>query len=125
MQVPPPTQVVQARPGAEDAIAAAEKLYRDRRRRETHFPMAAELFGEPAFDLLLELFITGENARGVSITSATAAANLPATTGLRYVARLIDIGLVERTPDPFDRRRHLLRLSGAGRTRMLSYLAAR
>jgi DNA-binding MarR family transcriptional regulator len=99
----------------------AHSLYRSRRRRDGLF--AAGLFGEPAWDILLDLFAADADGEEVTVSSACAAAAAPKTTALRYIGRLERIGLVERRPVPGDRRRALLSLSRAGRVRVGSILA--
>ena len=98
----------------------ASELYEIRRRRDRFLSPA--LFAEPAWDLLLDLFISRVSGRRVSVTSACLAAAVPETTGLRWIGILIDQGLVERSDDSRDKRRNWLRLSDAGFQVMRSYL---
>ncbi len=94
----------------EQARASAEGHYLLRRRRDTVFGVA-DLFGEPAWDILLDLYLAHLDQREVSVSSACIAASVPPTTGLRYLARLERQGLVKRTPDGIDKRRVLVTLS--------------
>ena len=52
----------------EMTLGIAKRLYRDRRRRADVFN--ADLFGEPAWDMLLDLYIAACEDRQVSTTSA-------------------------------------------------------
>jgi DNA-binding MarR family transcriptional regulator len=52
------------------------------------------------------------------VTELAASADLDPSTVSRQVAQLDRSGLVERTPDPADRRAHRLELSVHGRTRL-------
>ncbi|MEL7188381.1 MAG: MarR family transcriptional regulator [Pseudomonadota bacterium] len=71
----------------------------------------SELFADPAWDMLLDLTAAhGENAR-VSVTSLCIAASVPATTALRWLKQMVDIGIFERIADPADRRRAFIALS--------------
>lgn len=67
--------------------------------------------GEPAWDILLDLFVAQRLGLRVSILDACIAANVPSTTALRYVRRLEDDGLILRSADTNDRRRSYVRLS--------------
>jgi len=98
----------------------AEKLYRLRRQRARHFDES--LFGEPAWDLLLDLFIQSERGTTVSVSSACVAAAVPTTTALRWISTLMSKGLVDRTTDQQDGRRSLIKLSQRGRQMMIGFL---
>ena len=101
-------------------IATAE--YRWRRHREKHFP--DHLLGEPAWDMLLDLFISEVHCKPISVTSACVGASVAPTTALRYLEALIKEGLVRRQQDVADMRRSFVRLTDAGRCKMEAYLLA-
>ncbi|WP_164155602.1 helix-turn-helix domain-containing protein [Sandarakinorhabdus rubra] len=98
----------------------AEKLYRLRRLRGRHFD--ERLFGEPAWDLLLDLFIQGERGAAVSVSSACVAAAVPTTTALRWITTLVRNELIDQTPDQMDGRRKFIKLSQRGRRMMIEFL---
>jgi hypothetical protein len=102
-----PRQPDAAAEAATRALATA--LYRLRRRRDGAF--AGQLFAEPTWDLLLDLFAAEKAGRRVSITSACLAAAAATTTALRCLSQLEIDGIVFREPDPADRRRTYVRLS--------------
>jgi len=95
--------------------AKAALIYNSRRKRDRALDGYADLMGEPAWDILLCLLAASRENAEVSVSSACFASGVPATTGLRWVARLEERGLIERVDDPFDRRRTLLQLSEKGR----------
>lgn len=103
-------------------VALARRIYQARRLRAGALSVAADLFQDPAWDLLLDLYIAHVERREVAVTSACIAANVPPTTALRWISALVQRGLVERASDPNDRRRILLRLSNAGQAAMEQYL---
>jgi hypothetical protein len=98
---------------ARNHLALARQAYAQRRRRETIFGNP-DLFGEPAWDILLDLFIAQGEGKPVSVSSACIGSAAPATTGLRWLGVLADEGLVLRENDPEDHRRVLVRLSPTG-----------
>ena len=101
----------------------AARLYRTRRRRDMLFGADADLFGEAAWDILLDLYAARQSDRQVCISSASIASVAPISTGLRYIASLERRGLVARTPDPVDRRRSWLNLTERAVALMEEYLS--
>jgi DNA-binding MarR family transcriptional regulator len=84
--------------------AFAQRLLNERRQRDT--VMDARFFGEPAWDMLLDLFVAQENRRRpVSVSSLCIASAVPSTTGLRWINSMVKSGMLLRRPDPSDGRR--------------------
>lgn len=104
-------------------VELARQTYVDRRRRSKIF-QSEELFGEPAWDILLDLFIATKERRRVSVTSACIGSAVPSTTALRWISILERHGFLNREADPGDARRVYVRLSPRGYEAMLSYFAA-
>lgn len=101
-------------------LALAKWLYQARDLRPCiHI---AGLFGEPAWDILLDLYICQGTSRPTSVTSSCLASRAPATTALRYIQYLCDHDVIVRTPDNRDRRRSWLRLSSSAEIAMDRYL---
>ena len=100
----------------------ARNLHRERSRRANFLP--AELFGEPAWDILLDLAYAAKASELRSIKSACLSSQVPEATALRYIEQLVGFGLVERIDDKTDRRRKFLRLTGLGERKMQDYLAS-
>jgi len=94
-------------------LALARKTYALRRKRAAIFGNP-DLFGEPAWDILLDLFIADGEGKTVSVSSACIGSAAPATTGLRWLGVLADEGLVVREEDQEDNRRVMVRLTPAG-----------
>lgn len=108
---------------AHDQRALAElarAAYRERRLRSQFFT-GLDLFGEPAWDLLLDLFINANEGKRVPVTSACIGAAVPTTTALRWLAILESRGLVEREADSSDARRIFVRLTLPAQTSMTAY----
>ncbi len=96
--------------GNDRALANARRTAR-RRLLRRQLLGADHLFGEPAWDMLIELFIHQAEERPISTSSLGIASGLSATSGLRIVQSLEDAGLVVRESDPADGRRSLISLS--------------
>jgi predicted transcriptional regulator len=99
----------------------ARAMYNERRVRDHVAELA--LFGEPAWDILLDLFASEAEGKSVSISSACLAASVPMTTALRWVSRLEEEGLIERSATG-DRRRINVRLTGSGRDKVARTVVA-
>lgn len=103
-------------------VELARQTYEDRRRRHKIF-QSDELFGEPAWDILLDLFIAAKERRRVSVTSACIGSAVPSTTALRWISILERQGFLTREADPGDARRVYVRLSPSGYEAMLEYFS--
>lgn len=95
----------------------AERLYLERRRRDEYFPVG--LFGEPAWDLLLSLFIAGDDGREVPLEEAYRAAKVEPEDGPALIDRLVNKDLVARSRT----RRNSITLTPHGMDRLSDYLA--
>lgn len=107
-------------PDASDLLRTCRRIYEQRRARKEFFD-SASLFGEPAWDILLDLFAADLDGRDLSVTDACIGAAVPMTTALRWTLILERQGLVRREGDPRDARRVFLRLSPHGRQVMTAY----
>ncbi|HEX2763202.1 MAG TPA: helix-turn-helix domain-containing protein [Allosphingosinicella sp.] len=99
----------------------AERLYLERRRRDEHFPPG--LFGEPAWDLLLAMFIAHEEGRSLSLAQACSAAKVDPEAGPRLIERMAGEGLVVRTRASDDARRSGIALTESAVLRLCRYLS--
>ncbi len=105
-------------------VAANEirAVIRARRLRGQYF--ASELFADPAWDMLLDLFAAGLERRRVSVSSLCIAAAVPPTTALRWIGTMHEAGLFRREADPGDRRRAYIALSDKAQQGMRGYVNA-
>jgi DNA-binding MarR family transcriptional regulator len=87
-------------PATADRVRA---ILRSRRLRDRFFE--AGLFADPAWDILLELYLAELGQYRLAISSLCLGAAVPATTALRWIKTLEKKGLVVRSPDPDDGRR--------------------
>jgi DNA-binding MarR family transcriptional regulator len=98
----------------------ARRLLAQRHVRLDFFP--AELFHEPAWDMLLALYIAHEERKTMNVKTLVASANAPVTTSQRWIDHLHKLKLIDRIIDPIDRRRVEVSLSDAGERAVLAYL---
>lgn len=103
--------------------AMAREAYAVRRSR-SHIFKNDELFGEPAWDILLDLYIAHSERKPVSVSSACIGSAAPPTTGLRWLGVLAEHELILREHDPEDQRRVLVCLTEKGLSAMDSYFAS-
>lgn len=90
----------------------AKSILRFRRERTKTIP--ADLLGEPAWEMLLELFCQFAGGAAVSLKSITIASGAPPTTALRQIDKLESEGLIKRRPSTTDGRVTLIELTKDG-----------
>lgn len=91
------------------------------RRLRDHF-FRAEMFADPAWDMLLDLMAARVERQRVAVSSLCIAAAVPPTTALRWIKTLCDQGLFVRVADPEDGRRVFIELSAETAAIMEAYL---
>lgn len=105
---------------AETLAMIARKEHRARRLREELIP--TQLFGEPAWDLLLDLFAHSIVNVEIPISSAQIGAHCAPTTALRYIEKFEDEGMIARHKSEKDGRVAYLKLTDAALVSVGSYL---
>lgn len=104
-----------------EPIEVARVMYRNRRARNRHFDDS--LFAEPRWDILLDLFVAGEEGRAISVSSACIGAAVPHATALRHLGTLQQKGLVIRSADPRDARCQHVRITDSAAASMCDLFA--
>jgi hypothetical protein len=112
-----PAEVDQAK-----RIDQVKVLIETRRLRGSFF--SNELFHEPAWDMLLSLYLSWHKGETLFVKSLVATAAAPVTTSQRWIDHLAKLGLVTRVVDPIDRRRITITLSQSGLQAIDDYLSA-
>ncbi|MBD3730728.1 MAG: winged helix DNA-binding protein [Sphingomonadales bacterium] len=102
-------------------LLVAQGLYDERRRRDSYFP--SHLFGEPCWDILLDLYCSEKRNRRMSVSAACIGSASPETTGLRMLGKLEEEGYIFRQRDQADARRCFVRLTDTAYDRMTGFLA--
>ena len=82
---------------------------------------ADRLFGEPAWDILVELFIAHCEGSTIPTGALGIGSGLSSSSAQRLVQRLVDARLVVRAPDPDDGRRHIVSLAPEIAHRLAAY----
>ena len=98
---------------SDDKLATiASSMYRSRQLRAQYFRRS--LLSDPAWDMLLDLFINKVRGRRVATTSVCLAANVPQATGLRLIEQLSREGLLLRASAHDDGRLKLVEITSKG-----------
>ena len=95
-----------------------------RRARDRRTQFFAGLFGDPAWDMLLELYAAELEQRRLSIGDLCNGSGVPGTTGLRWIDVFERRGLISKRSDPLDARRVHVSLSPDASTLMNAYFAS-
>lgn len=103
-----------------DRGTVADRVYRSRRLRDKYFP--ERLFADPAWDMLLLLYSLERAGQRLSVTAVCDSAGVSASTGHRWIQRLIESGMAFRERHPTDRRVTWLRLANPALIRLDAYL---
>lgn len=102
-------------------LGLATALREARRLRAEIFPRIP--FGNPNWDVMLDLFIQEMNGFRTSLDHLALTGDLPAPTVYESVRELARLGLIDRTPDRFDNRVSWLALTVKGRQGMFDLFA--
>lgn len=106
-------------PRESDLELAQRQLGQSRSRRSLFAPV--ELRGSE-WNVLLDLYCARLASAKVSVSAACIAADVPVSTALRSIRRLVASGIVNRFPDPQDRRRHWLEIADEAALTLTAWL---
>lgn len=105
-----------------DKRKSATDLYWERGQRTKFFP--AHLFSDPAWDILLDLYIAKEKETPLTTTAVAIGSHSPLTTALRWIKAMEAEGLLRRYHGKTDQRYTYIELTPEGVKRMADYLNA-
>jgi DNA repair protein RadC len=98
-------------PAASDvALENAKATLRRRMLRDQLFG-APELFGDPAWEMLIDIFIHECEGNPLPVSSLCVTPSIPMSSALRLCQKLCDAGIIYRVPDPGDGRRSFVSLA--------------
>lgn len=106
------------RPNAADI----REIIKLRRLRDRFFD--PELFADPGWDIMLDLYAADGEEQRVSVSSLCIAAAVPPTTALRWITNMTERGLLVRRQDPDDARRVFIELAETTRAQLDGYFEA-
>ena len=98
----------------------ARRLLENRRKRVAIF--GAQMFAEPAWDMLLLLFLSGRGRRQTQ-SSLCELSGASRSTAMRWIEFLAGRGLVRREDHPTDKRHNFVSLTEKGRHLLDLYLS--
>lgn len=103
-------------------VARARIVLGARRLRDQHFDR--DLFGEPAWEMLLALYVAEGSGSRFTTGKLAEWIGVPLTTVVRWAKALEEKQLVGRTDHPTDRRIVFIRLLAKGKKALDEYLSA-
>lgn len=118
--MPPPRRTIRSSDRALENARASTR----RRLLRRQLIGADELFGEPAWEMLIDLFVHACERKPISISSLCVTSSIPMSSALRLTQRLCDAGILLRLPDRMDGRRSFIRLQPVIAHRMRAYFEA-
>lgn len=112
------TGIAAAHVGLRDDFVLAAVRAEQVRRAKRHKLLGVErdVFADPGWDILLELFVARLAGARMSSSTIGLEAGIPQSTALRWLGYLHGLGLVERVQDVQDRRRQWVALSDKAAT---------
>jgi len=103
------------------ALQSAElEISRIRGRRKAF--QDSDIFFDPAWDILLELFVANAREAKLSVSAVGLGSGLAQATVIRWISLLASHGLVKRVDDAMDRRRSWIYLTNKSNKIMSNYL---
>lgn len=104
-------------------VTIAAKVYSARREIDRIFGIEGFAVS-PAWDIMLDLYQAKILGKRISVTSACIGGACPPTTGLRWLQALENSHLIDRVPDPEDKRRGVVQLTDGGKVKVEQALAS-
>jgi hypothetical protein len=102
-------------------VQPVDFVFNARRARSRYLP--DELFAEPAWDMLLDLFRCELRGRRLSTSDLCLGAGIPGSTALRWISAMVQKGVLIREPDRLDARRIFISLAPATSAALRRYFA--
>ena len=118
----PPQQQASGANDRRSLAAKARLVLSSRLAREQYFHR--ELFGEPAWEILLALYVIEDAGARFTISKLAECINSPLSTVVRWVKTLEEQSLVSRVQHPTDRRIVFVGLLESGSTALDDYFRA-
>lgn len=111
ISIPPLRSPAPVTPERGDAALENAKATLRRRMLRDQLFGAPELFGDPAWEMLIDIFIHECEDNPLPVSSLCVTPSIPMSSALRLCQKLCDAGIIYRIPDPSDGRRSFVSLS--------------
>lgn len=111
-----PQVLTELLPGNARTTSLARHLLACRVERAEEF--GPDLFAEPAWDILLTLYIAEKEGYRLKVSAVCNESGVADTTALRWIERLVELGLVHRRQNPMDRRSSFVEVTSDGVKKM-------
>lgn len=108
-------------PAPEQLAALAEKILGVRGRRDAF--LGGDHISEPGWEILIALYQANAASHRMTVSNACRASHAPATTALRWLDRLAELGLVRREINTLDARVVFIELEPEARLAMHDYFS--
>jgi DNA repair protein RadC len=106
-----------------ELVLTNARITQRRRFLRRHLIGAEYLFVEPAWDMLLDLFIHQCEGRVLHLYPMCVASGIPMSSALRLAQKLCEAGILRRQPDTFDGRRSIMMIEPEIMHRLSAYFA--
>lgn len=120
--IPPSAEAARRTTDRQSLLSRARIVIATRRTRERYFDR--DLFGEPAWDILLALYVTEDSGSRFTTSKLADFIGVPLSTVVRWIKTLEQQSLVERVDHPTDRRVVFIHLLEKGRKALDAFLGA-
>lgn len=107
------------RMAAHDRVALARRIQHFCALRQDSF---GTIIHDAPFNLLIDMYLSEQAHRRVTVGDACLASRAPQTTALRAIRALVDAGIVRRSDDTSDSRRKFLSLTSRGRDKVSRFI---
>jgi DNA-binding MarR family transcriptional regulator len=91
-----------------------------RKARQSFFPV--EWLSDPMWDIMIALILAKLEGRTTPVSNIGLEANVPVSTALRKLKEIEMRGLINRWPDPSDKRREYVEISEYGLKQFTDYV---
>src|SRR3546814_18642511 len=88
----------------EELARLCQAVYRSRRARTRYMAAAGDLFADPIWDMMLDLYVASQRGQLTTVPNACVSADVPPHTGLRAIHKLDSPGPTVRSPPFTDKR---------------------
>lgn len=112
-------------PAVSDNELVLANIHRWMRRRTLRQQLlgSPELFGDPAWEMVLDVLVHECEGKDISISAMCITSGIPLSSALRLAQKLCAVGILRRDPDIFDGRRTFMRLDPAVSHKLRAYFS--